>query len=299
MIANHPKRQSSYGSRGSGVNVFETLREQVPIGGLIERGNGGKAHCVAPEHRDDNPSMHIYDDHVHCFACGFHGDVTDVWAAMRGFGRPIEAALDLAREFGIDLPEAGPEARKQAKERREKEDLYLVQARACHGALSRYPHVSQWWEDRGFGEELRERFLLGANKDGTAAVIPFWHRGRVHGLIRRKLEGEPKYLYPKAEEFSGGHRPLFIPASASASAFLAEGIVDALALAAIGEDAIAVGGTGMSQEQLRELDAVPGPLYILPDVDEEGKQAAREWARKLYPKALVCPAEYEGEAARA
>jgi TolB protein len=35
------------------------------------------------------------------------------------------------------------------------------------------------------------------------------------------------------------------------------------------------------------------------DADEEGKQAAREWARKLYPKALVCPAEYEGEAARA
>ena len=85
----------------------------------------------------------------------------------------------------------------------------------------------------------------------------------------------------------------------NAGAFLAEGIVDALALAAIGEGAIAVGGTGMSREQLRELDAIPGPLYILPDADEEGKQAAREWARKLYPKALVCPAEYEGEAAGA
>src|SRR5919112_1034293 len=72
--------------RGTGVNVFETLREQVTIGQLIEHGSGGKAHCVAPEHRDDNPSMHIYDDHVHCFACGFHGDVVDVWAAQRGFG---------------------------------------------------------------------------------------------------------------------------------------------------------------------------------------------------------------------
>jgi DNA primase len=281
------------------VNIFETLREQVTIDRLIEPGSGGKAHCVAPGHQDNDPSMHVYDDHVHCFACGFHGDVTDLWAAIRGFGRPVEAALDLAREFGIELPEASPEARKRAKERREKEDLCLVQARACHGALSRYPHVSQWWEDRGFGEELRERFLLGTNKDGTAAVIPFWHRGRVQGLIRRKLEGEPKYLYPKAEEFSGGYRPLFIPASVGAGAFLTEGIVDALALAAIGEDAIAVGGTGMSREQLRELDALPGQLYILPDADEVGKQAAREWARKLYPKALVCSPEYEGEAARA
>ena len=95
------------------MNVFETLREQVPIGGLIERGNGGKAHCVAPEHRDYNPSMHIYDDHVHCFACGFHGDVVDVWAAQRGFDRPIEAALDLAREFSVELPEQSLEAQEQ------------------------------------------------------------------------------------------------------------------------------------------------------------------------------------------
>jgi hypothetical protein len=50
---------------------------------------------------------------------------------------------------------------------------------------------------------------------------------------------------------------------------------------------------------LRELDAIPGPLYILPDADVEGERAARQWLRKLYPKALVCPAEYEGEAARA
>jgi DNA primase len=82
-------------------------------------------------------------------------------------------------------------------------------------------------------------------------------------------------------------------------AFLTEGIVDALALAAIGEDALAVGGTRMSSKQLRELDQVPAPLYILPDADEEGEQAAREWVRKLYPKALVCPAEYNGEAADA
>ncbi len=43
----------------------------------------------------------------------------------------------------------------------------------------------------------------------------------------------------------------------------------------------------------------PGPLYILPDADEEGDEAAREWVRRLYPKALLCPAEYGGEASHA
>jgi hypothetical protein len=66
------------------------------------------------------------------------------------------------------------------------------------------PGVVAWWEGRGFCKELRERFLLGANKGGTAAVIPFWNRGRVQGLIRRKLEGEPKYIYPETEEFPAG-----------------------------------------------------------------------------------------------
>jgi DNA primase len=281
------------------VSIFEAIRDQVSLDRLLSADGSGKTRCVAPSHQDNDPSMHLYDDHAHCFACGFHGDVTDLWAAMRGFDRPLEAALDLAREFGIELPEASPEACQKTRERRSKEDLYLQQAKACHGALTGHPRVTEWWEARGFGQELRERFFLGTNKDGTAAEIPFWHRGRVQGLIRRKLEGEPKYIYPKAEEFSGGHRPLFIPASVSAGAFLTEGIVDALALAAIGEGAIAIGGTRLSRKQLRELDAVPGPLYILPDADEEDEQAAREWVHKLYPKALVCPAEYEGEAAGA
>ena len=276
--------------------MFDFLRDQVGLDQIVSANGSSKVRCVSPSHQDKDPSMQLYDDHAHCFACGFHADVTGLWQAMRGFDKPIEAALDLAREFAIKLPKANPEARQKACERWDKENLYLQQAKACHGALSRHPHVREWWEARGFGQELRERFLLGTNKDGTAPVIPYWYRGRVQGLIRRKLEGKPKYLYPKAEEFSGGHRPLFIPASVSAGAFLTEGIVDALALAAIGEGAIAIGGTTISREQLRELDRVPGPLYILPDADEEGEQAAREWARKLYPKALVCPPDYEGEA---
>jgi DNA primase len=120
------------------MSVFDTLREQVAIEHALATNGGGKVRCVAPDHHDANPSMHLYGDHVHCFSCGFHGDVVDVWAAMRGFGRPIEAALDLAREFDVELPELDQEACRRLQERREKEDLYLRQARACHGALEKH-----------------------------------------------------------------------------------------------------------------------------------------------------------------
>ena len=108
--------------------MFDFLRDQVGLDQIVSANGSGKSRCVSPDHHDDNPSMHLYDDHAHCFACGFHGDVTDVWAAMRGFDKPVEASVDLAREFGIELPEVSPEARQKARERRDKEDLYLQQA---------------------------------------------------------------------------------------------------------------------------------------------------------------------------
>jgi len=280
------------------VSMFEVLRDRVGLDQIVSANGSGKARCVSPDHHDDNPSMHLYDDHAHCFACGFHGDVTDVWAAMRGLDSPIEAALDLSREFGIELPEASPQACQKAGERRDKEDLYLQQAKACYGALARHPRITEWWEARGFDLELRERFLLGTNKDGTAAVIPFWHRGRVQGLIRRKLAGEPRYILPKAEEFPGGHRPLFIPGPLGREIFLVEGYIDALAVAATGRSAVAVGGTNASEEQIAELRRVVSAetkVFILPDRDDRGEAAATTWAKALYPAARTCPAYYGAE----
>jgi DNA primase len=285
------------------VSVFETLREQVSLNELAGRftelkpsGRTLRGCCPFPDHQDGTPSFHVYPDgRFHCYGCRRHGDVTDLWAGTQGIEPPMEAALDLAREFGVELPEKDPEARRKAQECREREAAYMSQAEACHEALYLHENVVEWWEGRGFGKELRERFLLGTNKGGTAAVVPFWNRGQVQGLIRRKLRGEPKYIYPNAEDFPGGYRPLFVPSPVRAGAFLVEGIVDALSVAALGESAIAIGGTGISPEQMRELGRLPGPLYILPDADEEGDDAAHEWVRRLYPKALLCPAEYEEE----
>src|SRR5829696_85720 len=278
--------------------MFDFLRDQVGLDLIVFANGSGKARCVSPDHQDEDPSMHLYNDHAHCFACGFHGDVTDVWAAMRGFDKPVEAALDLAETFSLELPEASPEASQKARERRDKEDLYLQQAKDCHDALARHPHVTEWWEGRGFGQESRERFLLGANKGGTAAVIPFWHRGRVQGLIRRKLAGEPRYVLPKAEEFPGGYRPLFLPGTLGREIFLVEGYIDALATT--GRSAIAIGGTDISEAQSAELRKVvseDATIYILPDHDESGKEAARTWGRQFFPQARVCPPSY-GEGAK-
>ena len=53
--------------------------------------------------------MHVYEDHVHCYVCEFHADVTGVWKAMHGFPSMWEAAQDLAAKFKLELPEVSPE----------------------------------------------------------------------------------------------------------------------------------------------------------------------------------------------
>jgi DNA primase len=280
------------------TSIFDLVREQVPLESVVSLdGHGRKALCVA--HDEQKPSMHIYENHVYCYGCGWHGDVTDVYAKTHNITRPIEAARALAEEFGIPLPEISEKARRKAEKAREMERDLLEEARELHEGLAGYPAVVEWWERRGFGEELRERYLLGAASKGTA-TIPFWHRGRVKGIIRRRLKREPKYILPAAEEFPEGHKPLFIPGGApreggfplrGGEIFIVEGYLDALALEASAGWAVAIGGTGASEIQISELRKF-ARVYILPDADSSGEEAASKWARALYPAARICPADY-------
>ena len=296
------KRRKSVGPYTDGLGVFEALRENVDLTELAGRqtelkccGRTHRGHCPFSDHPDRTPSFHVYPDgRFYCFGCGRDGDVVDLWATVRGIEPGIEAALDLAREYSVQLPEQDPEAKRRAERRRAKEDLYMKQAQKYHKALSRHENIADWWQARGFGESLRERFLLGASEGGTEAIIPFWHRGRVEGVIRRKLEGQPKYRYPNKESFAAGYRPVFIPGAIKDEVFIVEGILDALALVAVGKSAIAVGGTNLSGAQALDLDRIIDrqKVYILPDADEAGQKAAATWARQLYPKALLCKPDY-------
>lgn len=58
----------------------------------------GAARCIF--HADSHPSMKIYDDHFHCYACSAHGDVTDLTAHIFGISK-TEAAQKLCSDFGV------------------------------------------------------------------------------------------------------------------------------------------------------------------------------------------------------
>ena len=59
--------------------IFEVLRERVNLLEIVGANAGEKVRCVRPSHHGTTPSMQAHDeDHVHCFSCGFSGDVTDM-----------------------------------------------------------------------------------------------------------------------------------------------------------------------------------------------------------------------------
>ena len=105
------------------IRQLVNIRQAAAMYGL-EVNRFGTTRCIF--HGDAHPSMKIYDDHFHCYACGAHGDVTDLTAQLFGLSKS-EAADKLCADFGISStrpPPATP-ARKRELTNREKALLML------------------------------------------------------------------------------------------------------------------------------------------------------------------------------
>ncbi len=72
---------------------------------LLERGaqiNGKR--CICPVHQGTNAaSFALYDDHAHCFSCGWHGGVIKLHAELESMAF-WEALIDLAQKYNVELP---------------------------------------------------------------------------------------------------------------------------------------------------------------------------------------------------
>jgi DNA primase len=102
-------------------NFLDELRARTPIAGVIGRSvklvrSGRETKGCCPFHGEKTPSFYVYDDHYHCFGCGEHGDVISFVMKSTGAGF-MEAVETLAREAGLDVPKASPQAA-QAEQRR-------------------------------------------------------------------------------------------------------------------------------------------------------------------------------------
>ncbi len=73
------------------------IRESIPLSGVCNaldmstKGRGARKYALCPFHNDRTPSLQIYHDHYHCYACRAHGDLFDLVQKMKNvdFGGAI------------------------------------------------------------------------------------------------------------------------------------------------------------------------------------------------------------------
>ena len=141
------------------MNLYQRIKAAVATRQAAEMyglavNSSGMALC--PFHDDHRPSLKL-DKRYYCFGCGAHGDVIDFTAKILGIS-PHSAAIQLARDFGLDPHPPAP--------------MYLLKANAERPSEEELPGIlslsrevqrlRRWkWEfaPRNIGEPWDARFV--------------------------------------------------------------------------------------------------------------------------------------------
>ena len=96
------------------MGIFETIKQNTDVPSIAGRygvsvKRNGFTNCIF--HSDKHPSMKLYKDYYHCFACGAHGDAVSFTAQLFGLS-PYEAAKKIAVDFCIAYDVAPPSPKK-------------------------------------------------------------------------------------------------------------------------------------------------------------------------------------------
>lgn len=94
---------------------------------LQKKGGRWLTCCPLGTHKDKSPSFTLYRERFKCFGCGWSGDAVDLVAKLR-YIKPLDAAREIARAFGLDVVGQGKPLRRDAllryqRERREKQEI--------------------------------------------------------------------------------------------------------------------------------------------------------------------------------
>ncbi|MEB3167969.1 MAG: CHC2 zinc finger domain-containing protein [Synechococcaceae cyanobacterium] len=289
-------------------SLLEAVRQRAriedlfPAGALKRSGSGFLALC--PWHNDRRPSLTVSTrlNRVKCFVCD-RGEDPIGWLQDRQGLSFQEAVEELARRYGIPIPELDPQAAARAEaEQRERERLLALRQgqqqrfqRALAADLASDGPAAAFLRQRGLSAATAEAWGLGLN--GQRLMLPIRdNQGRCCGFSGRSIGDEqPKYrnttadvLFRKSELVFG----LDQAADAirrSGEALLVEGPLDVLQLHQGGfPQAVAAMGTALAPGQRQALQrAGLHRLVVAFDADEAGLKATGRLIAELRPMLIA------------
>ena len=243
--------------------------------------------CASPEHEDKHPSMHFYGTTCFCFSCGARYDIFKMVGAdfsILDFPGQVEKVCEL---FNVSTKDA--EAMTQAirlKEQKRAEEPLKKRNFAKLFAYCRF-HINEtdYPSRRGLSENIVKKAGLGfhpkflVNKDGETwpmLIIPvdsnhFVGRNTDPHADKRSrfhVSSGGRVLYTKFSDLKNSKNPTWI----------VEGEIDALSIADVGGEVIALGSTQNISKLLGYLKENPpqAPLILSLDADKTGRKAQEE-----------------------
>ena len=183
--------------------VVEEVRARADIVQIVGRHvtlkeSGNRLWGLCPFHEEKTPSFTVHRERqvFYCFGCQAGGDVFGFWMRQGALDCP-DTVRSLARELGIEIPEADTGSGEPSRELYSANDAALDYFRR-ELASPRGAPARRYLHERGLSDELIERFQLGyapARWDGLLNHIGRTSLGSAEraGLVAKRQNGEGHY----------------------------------------------------------------------------------------------------------
>lgn len=236
--------------------------------------------------------------HFKCFKCGFYGDIIDLIAKEQGLtdGGSGEA-FELARKaFNIevdntpytphtDYTHSTEHKQNTQKTNRTKGGVNMEEVityiKDCRAKIANTDYLTR----RGIRTETAERLNIGYDEKAGAIIIPTQTKDGIAYVERliKPIREDVRYI-------NRGSVGLFNVGALSipGTVFVTEGAIDALSIAEVGGNAVALNSVSNSKlfiaflnDMIAQENPLPDMIYIAMDNDEAGQRAAVELAEGL------------------
>lgn len=268
-----------------GRAVVERTLEDLGVK-YVETGSSW-AEALCPLHDDDNPSftVHLDEGGWRCYAgCGSSGDLAALVAAITNESIP-DARRRLLRGLAtddsiIDRLSEPPHG------------ITISTLGAQDPPEYERGRVPRYFFRRGFTKETAVDWDVGWDSRLEALVVPVYQDGKLVGLVRRKLNGSPKYVNSaglvKSDVLFGlDHIPF-----GATEVTIVEGPLDAMWLYQHGYPAVSTLGAGLSATQADVIKRRFWRVVLAYDADRAGAaatQRALAALRSLDVRVLTLP----------
>lgn len=291
---------------------YQRIKEALPLKDYAEahlqRGRERNTYicpsCKSGTGAHRTAALTIKNDRFKCFKCGVSGDVFDLIGIAEGIEEKREQLERAAELAGVNLQDA-PRTQPRPKpapvvtdysQGIAQQEAYL---KACRKRLKEQPteEVRSYLQSRGY--TLQEAIELGLGLDpehpkawkdsagnwgsGARLVIPWTGSSYYH--IDRAIDPRAaavKYSKPRAEEV--GRQPLYNPQFTDHKCvFVVEGALDALPIALLGYNSVALGGASNVNGFVSTVAErhYSGAVIDLLDADQAGREAAQKLEEAL------------------